>query len=157
MLLPVKLICDRRPRKDRTNPICIQYCFRADKRTILNTEVYIPARYWNKKLVRIAKEIPATYGNAEVLNEALCRQMRIVEDIISFAKRKKIDDPLSFLKKTFQPNFDIAFLENLSNEPDLLKETSCNKKKLDLYSQIDVTFNPRKEKSVKTCRGFTET
>jgi hypothetical protein len=104
MLLPVKLICDRRSRKDGTNPICIQYCFRANKRTLLNTEIYIPARYWNKKLGRIAKEMPTTYGNAELLNEALGRQMRIVEDIISFAKREEMEDPLSFLKKTFQPD-----------------------------------------------------
>jgi hypothetical protein len=45
MLLPIKLVCDRRVRKDGTNPICIQYCYRPDKRTILNTETYVPIRF----------------------------------------------------------------------------------------------------------------
>ncbi len=75
--------------------------------------------------------------------------MRIVEDIISFAKRKEIEDPLSFLKKTFQPDYDIASLKNFSNEPDLLKEKNCDKKKLDLYFQIDDYIQSKEKKVCK--------
>ncbi|MEO7802061.1 MAG: site-specific integrase [Ginsengibacter sp.] len=149
MLLPLKLICDRRSRKNGTNPICIQYCFRADRRILLNTEVYVPARYWNRKLGRIVKEIPATYGNAEEFNEALGKQMRIVEDIISFTKRKKIDDPISFLKKTFKPNLDIASLQSLSVDQGLLTEANRNKKKLDFYFQIDDYIQSKEKKVCK--------
>ena len=53
MLLPIKLICDRRARKDGTNPVCIQYCYSSDKRTLLNTEIFVPVRHWNKKYSRI--------------------------------------------------------------------------------------------------------
>jgi hypothetical protein len=63
MLLPITLVCDRRVRKDRTNPICIQYCYRPDKRTILNTEIYVTIRFQNQKLSRISKELPDNFGN----------------------------------------------------------------------------------------------
>src|SRR5690349_16511355 len=131
MLLPIKLVCDRRSRKDGTNPICIQYCFRADKRTLLNTEIYIPARYWNKKLARISKDMPSTFGNAEVLNDRLGLLVRKAEDIISFAKKRNIEDTLSFLKKTFHPNFDVSSLNNTVAEAALLKEKNDSKTNLD--------------------------
>ena len=98
MLLPLKLICDRCARKDGTNLISIQYRFQADAKTLLNTDIYIPARYWSKKFTRIMKEMPPKYGNAKVLNESLCLQMRIVEDFILFAKKIKIEDEIGFLK-----------------------------------------------------------
>ena len=44
MLLPIKLICDRRSRKDGTNPVGIQYCYSSDQRTVLNTGISIPIR-----------------------------------------------------------------------------------------------------------------
>lgn len=151
MLLPIKLICDRRTRKDGTNPICIQYCFRPDKRTLLNTEIYIPARYWNKKLARISKDMPATFGNAEVLNDKLGLLVRKAEDIISFSKRRNIEDILGFLKKTFHPSFDVASLETAVAEAALLNEKSDNKTNLDLYYQIDDYI---KSKEKKVCRDM---
>ena len=42
MLLPIKLVCDRRKRKDGTTPISIQYCYRPDKRALINTGINIP-------------------------------------------------------------------------------------------------------------------
>ena len=77
MLLPLKFLCDRRARKDGINLISIQYCFQPNARTLLNTEVYIPARYWNNKLSRIIKEMSSKFGNSEVLNESLFFQMRV--------------------------------------------------------------------------------
>jgi hypothetical protein len=58
MLLPLKLVCDRRARKDGTNLISIQYCFSPERRTLLDNQIYIPSRYWNKKLTRLSNELP---------------------------------------------------------------------------------------------------
>lgn len=69
-MLGVKAICDRRARKDGTSPVCIQYCYSSDERTVLNTEIYIPIKYWSKKLCRIANDLPPTFGDYEKLNLA---------------------------------------------------------------------------------------
>lgn len=63
MLLPIKLICCKRVRKDGTNAIYVQYCYRPDKRILLSTEINIPMRYWNKRLLRISNDLPTIFGN----------------------------------------------------------------------------------------------
>jgi len=149
MLLPIKLLCDQRPRKDGTNAICIQYCYRPDKRTLLNTEIYIPSRYWNRKLSRISNELPEIYGNTEILNERLGLMLRMAEDIVSFTKKRDIDDPISFLKKTFHPNFNTASLENIAMEAELQKAKSDNKTNLDIYFQIEDYIRSKEKKVCK--------
>jgi len=42
MLLPIKPIIDRRPRRNGTNLISIQYCYSSDKRPLLYTGLAIP-------------------------------------------------------------------------------------------------------------------
>ncbi len=88
--------------------LSILHCYLPDKRTLLNTEIYIPGRYWDKKLCRISKELPAAFGNAKTLNEKLGYLKHNVEEIIYQAKKRNIDDPINFLNETFHPNFDIA-------------------------------------------------
>ncbi len=48
MFLPIKPIIDRRPRRDGTSVITIQYCYSSDRRTLLFTGLAVPPRYWNK-------------------------------------------------------------------------------------------------------------
>jgi len=51
MLLPLKPICEaKKARRDGTSIIYIQYCYSSEKRTNLNTEIAIPANYWNVNL-----------------------------------------------------------------------------------------------------------
>jgi hypothetical protein len=46
MSLPVKFICkSKQKRKNGTSIIFIQYCFRAGKKLLLNTEIAIPPEY----------------------------------------------------------------------------------------------------------------
>lgn len=157
MLLPIKLVCDRRARKDGTSPVCIQYCFQSDERTLLKTEINIPARYWNKKLTRITKEMPSEFGDAELLNEALGLQMRKAEDIILFAKKNKIEDEIAFIKNTFHPKFDVASLDNFYEEGDLSKEKKDNKTIWTSIIKLTIISNRRKKKFVKTCQEFIGT
>lgn len=149
MLFPIKLVCDRRAHKDGTNSIGIQYCYTSEKRTIVNTEINIPIHYWNKKLSRISKELPVALEVAEELNERLGLLKRKAEDIVSFAVKTDIDDPLSFLKQTFYPDFDLASLAKVAMENKLTEEKSSGKTNLDLYYQIDDYIRSKEKKVCK--------
>ena len=132
MLLPIKPICKKAlMRRDGTSIVFIQYCYSLEKRTLLNTGVAIPPNYWNLKRLRINTDLPACYGSADLLNDQLQCAIRIAEDILTFAARKNIADPLSFLKKTFKPDFDLFLLEGKAKEAELPKVN------LDLFFQID--------------------
>src|SRR5438128_2088232 len=102
MLLPIKPICSSsKVRRDGTSLVFIQYCRSAGDKTLLNTEIAIPPNYWHAKHNRISEKLPETYGKADDLNKELQRQIRLVEDIISFAISKDIADPVQFAKATF--------------------------------------------------------
>ena len=110
MFLPIKPIIDRRPRRDGTSVITIQYCYSSDRRTLLFTGLAVPPRYWNKRLLRISPELPADFGNPEQMNLRLQRMIRASEDIVLFAVQKQIEDPVEFLKKVFHPEFESGSL-----------------------------------------------
>ncbi len=117
MLLPIKPICSAsKMRRDGTSLIFIQYCESADNKTLLNTEIAIPPNFWHKKLERISDNLPIEFGLADNLNKDLQRQIRLAEDIISFALGKKIADPAQFVKSTFKPNYNINELEREAKE-----------------------------------------
>jgi len=93
MLLPVKPICEaKNSRRDGTSLIFIQYCFSSEKRTLLNTEIAIPPKFWNSKNLSISKQLPPAFGQFDELNERLTRMLRAVEDLISLADRQGIAD-----------------------------------------------------------------
>jgi site-specific recombinase XerD len=134
MLLPIKLICPKnKVRRDGTCIIFIQYCGADDKKTLLNTGIAIPPNYWNRKYLRVSVELPESYGNAADLNQRLANLLRKAEDIISHAVKRKISDVLSFVKKTFHPDFDTATLEEKVQQATALDP----KTNLDLFFQID--------------------
>ncbi len=136
MLLPIKPIIDRRPRRNGTSVISIQYCYSSDKRTLLYTGLAVPPRYWNKKLLRISQDLPEEYGKADQLNLQLQKMVRTAEDIVNFALQKKMDDPVAFLKTMFQPDFDPA---TLSEQAKLLAEAGVAQAtaNLDFFHQLD--------------------
>ena len=109
MLSAIKPSCKKALiRRDGTSIIFIQYCHSLEKRTLLNSGTVIPPNNRNLKRLRINADLPTCYGNAEVLNEQLQGAIRTAEDILTFAAKEKISDPLAFLKKTFKPDFDLA-------------------------------------------------
>ena len=100
MLLPIKPVCKKAlKRRDGTSVIFIQYCHSGEKRTLLNTGISIPPNYWNLKRNRINTDLPASFGNSELLNKKLLDTIRIAEDIVNYAVQKKMPDPMAFLKK----------------------------------------------------------
>lgn len=94
MLLPITPICSaKKVRKDGTSIVFIQYCMNASNKTLLNTEIAIPPNCWHKKLKRVSEKQPEEFGQAETINAEIKRQMRLAEDIISFAFQTKVDNP----------------------------------------------------------------
>ncbi len=118
-------------RRDGTSIIFIQYCQSAEKRTLLNSGIAIPSGFWSLKRLRINADLPKAHGHAECLNDQLQKAIRDVEDILSFAAKRKISEPLTFLKKAFKQGIDLFKLEEKS------KETELPKVNLDVFFQID--------------------
>jgi site-specific recombinase XerD len=132
MLLPIRPICNRKKiRKDGTSLIQIQYCFSAERKTLVNTGIAIPPNFWTKKSLCISDKLPSSFGQVNALNIELKRLVRIAEDILAYALNNGVPDPVSFLKKTFKPDFELSNLGKESNESVLPKLN------LDVYFQID--------------------
>jgi hypothetical protein len=115
MLLPIKPICERKDmRRDGTSVIYIQYCYSADKRTLLNSEIAIPPEYWNKKRLCISNDVPEIYGNFQVLNSELNRMMRLAEDLIYFAIETKIEDRGKFIKSLLKRTLTLIIFKEMA-------------------------------------------
>ncbi len=111
MLLPIKPICPvAKMRQNGTCIIFLQYCQSPERKTLLNTEIAIPPKFWNRKLNRVTDDLPAEYGIAKNINLEIHRLFRMAEDIIKFAIRLGNLDPVNFVKQTFSPDFDISLL-----------------------------------------------
>jgi integrase len=117
MSFPIKPVCKKTfVRKDGTSIIFIQYCQSAEKRTLLNTGIAIPPSYWSLKRLSINDDLPTRFGNADELNEQLRNAIRLTEDILTYALRNKVVDPMHFLKETFKPGISMKVVEERSVE-----------------------------------------
>jgi hypothetical protein len=140
MRQPIKLIIKKgKVRKDGTSLIFLQYCYSAERRILLSTEVAIPPSYWNKKSGRISKDLPIVYGDVELLEEILTDKLRKGEDMINHALKKKSICPMQFLKANFK----------LSNTWKL-EQMQDHKNNLDVFYNID-QYVKSKEGTVKRC------
>lgn len=102
MIYPIKPILRKDwMRKDGTSKIFIQYCYRPNQRTIVDTGIAIPPQYWNKRNSKICNDLPSGYGDVAELQGLLLREMRRAEDIIHFAISNSFD-PLVALKNAFK-------------------------------------------------------
>jgi integrase len=151
MFLPVKAILDRRPRKDGTAAIYIQYCFSSDRRILLSTDLGVPPAHWNKRLLRISPSLPKSFGDAETLNSRLQKMLRTAEDMISYTLEQKMVDPLAFLKKAWHPEFKTAELSEMAKEIDVAGAPVEN---LDFFVQFEAYV---KAKSRKVSPGMLRT
>ncbi len=169
MLLALKPICPKsKARKDGTSIIFIQYCGAEDKKTLLNTEIAIPPRWWLKRSKNISDDLPECYGSAIALNEQLITLKRKAEDIIKYGIKTGIIDLVGFVKTTFSPDFDLATLsanEAVQPKPDEATVTAAptaisnnaappisstpadnNTTDLDLYVQFEDYMKSKKKK-----------
>jgi len=152
MLLPIKPVCAiNKMRKDGTSTIFIQYCYDSQKRTLLNTGIAIPPKYWLRKKLSVSNEMPESFGDPHLLNEQLKHLVRKAEDIVALAVRKKIDDPVRFLNDFFVQDIDISGIEIKLKEKELKASLVNPRLNLDIYFQIDDYI---KSKSHKVTPGM---
>lgn len=148
MLLPIKPICESKEmRRDGTSIIYIQYCYSAEKRTLLNTQISIPPEYWNKRRLCISNNLPQMFGNARDLNSELNRMLQLAEEIIYFAIETKIEDRVKFVKLTFKPDFDFNNLQR--NAIAIVHPSTTKKVNTDIYFQIDEYIKSKEKKVSK--------
>jgi len=152
MFLPIKPVCIR-PRKDGTSIIHIQYCYSNERKTILDTKITIPVECWDKENLCIKQNLPTPFGTSKELNEALRIQLRLAEDVISFAIKRNIPDRGKFVKKYYSPDLDIYALSEIvqKNEHYLKeqKEKENSKTNLDIFFQIDDYIQSKTKKVCK--------
>lgn len=107
MLLPIKPICaNKDQRRDGTSPIYFQYCYSAEKRTLLNAGIAIPSSYRNPNKICIKETIPSVFGDVLFLNDEINCILSLAEDLIRYALRNKIEDPGQFVKQLFKPDLN---------------------------------------------------
>lgn len=148
MLLPIKPICESKEmRRDGTSIIYIQYCYSAEKRTLLNTQISIPPESWNKRRLCISNNLPQMFGNARDLNSELNRMLQLAEEIIYFAIETKIEDRVKFVKLTFKPDFDFNNLQR--NAIAIVHPSTTKKVNTDIYFQIDEYIKSKEKKVSK--------
>jgi integrase len=114
----------------------------------LNTEIAIPPNYWNKKRLCVTDNLPELVGDVDYLNSELDRMIRIVQDIVSFAAKNKIEDRGTFVKNTFKPNFDITKLDS-QDTTKVIEATQKKKVNKDLYLQLDEYIKSKEKKVAK--------
>jgi hypothetical protein len=137
---PVKLIIKKGAvRMDGTAVIFLQFCYNSEQRILLNTDVAIPPKYWNKRLARINDNLPAKFGHVDKLQSTLTQKLRKAEDMVSYALKQKNTCPMKFLKENFK-------LDGKWN----LEQMSDEKKSLDVFWNID-DYAKGKQGSVKRC------
>lgn len=147
MLLPLKAIISNKPRRDGLSALYFQYCFSSTNRILLNTELYVPASYWNKKRQCVSKLLPIEFGNAENINAEISRMQKVIEAIIEHGKQSQVTEIGAYVRQTFTPKFKP---ESLKKEPE--KIIPVQKKEPDFFKEIE-SYNLSKEK--KVCeKGF---
>ena len=152
MLLPIKPVCkSNKVRKDGTSIVFIQYCLDSERRTLLNTEIAVPPKFWHQKKLFILKELPSNFGNVDQLNDQLRKLIRKTEDIVSLALRRKVADPITFLNEFFVQEIDIQGIEAKLKEAELKKSLGDPRLNLNVYFQIDEYI---KSKSLKVSPGM---
>ncbi len=125
--------------------------FVPDKRILLNSKIYIPPKYWNKRFLRISNELPTVFGCAGELNEKLDRLIRFAEDIIYGARKKDIVNELPLLKKSFNTIDGARSVDTIVMQAESYTANRDNQLNFDLYHQIDDYI---KSKERKVCKDM---
>jgi Arm DNA-binding domain len=89
MRLPIKPLCEqKRVRSDGTSMIFLQYCYDAEHKSFLSTEIPIPPEFWNRQQLCVKETLPPDYGNFEKINDDIDRQLNLAGDLTNLAKGK---------------------------------------------------------------------
>ena len=142
MLLPLKAIISKHPRRDGKFVIYFQYCYSATNRVLLNTEIAIPILFWSAKRQSISKQLPPELGDYEQLNASIERIKKIIEAIIEHGRSRGEPNLGAYVKGIFTPNFKIESLKSSSVIVPL------QRKEIDFFAEME-RYIISKEKKVR--------
>jgi integrase len=129
MAYPIKPICEAKDvRADGTSIIYLSYCAPDGKRK-LNTNLFIPPRFWNKKQRIVSPELPPEHGMYSELNREITRQQRLAEDLIAWAEQENKQPIGKFVKDMYRRDLNLDYLKagvHLTDQkPDQRKLKRC--------------------------------
>ena len=103
--------------KNGNHTIFLQYCYTSIKRVLISTGISILEVHWDKSTGSILSSLPAEYGSAESLQDALNKQRAKAEKIIRYAIKCNHTCPMQFLKRNFHlPDcWDVDQMEKYNN------------------------------------------
>ena len=142
MLLPLKAIISKHPRRDGKSVIYFQYCYSATNRVLLNSEIAIPISFWSAKRQSISKQLPPELGDYEQLNARIERIKKIIEAIIEHGRNRGEPNLGAYVKGIFTPNFKIESLKSTSTIVPL------QRKEIDFFAEME-RYIISKEKKVR--------
>ena len=143
MKLPLKCICElKNVRRDGTSIIYIQFCYTAKNRTVLNTGLEIPPNFWLDDDQEISSELPESLGDVDQLNDELRRMFRVAEDLVRMAIKRKIADPVEFLKINFKKDLEVTDVKNT----EVMLDKADVKINKEIFFQIDNYIESKKRK-----------
>jgi hypothetical protein len=120
---------------------------------MLDTRVVIPVSYWDKENLSILAGLPSDFGDPVKLNEVLQMQIRLVEDLITFAVKRDIPDRGAFVKEYYSPDLDIYALSELVRQREMQRKEREDKQNpkvnFDLFFQIDDYIQSKVKKVCK--------
>src|SRR5438445_13844475 len=98
MRQPIKLVIKKgKVHKDGTNLIFLQYCFSAQKRVLISTDISIPGNYWNSRTSSISHKLPVEYGDVDSMETTLREKLRKAENMVDYAIKRTHTCPMRFL------------------------------------------------------------
>jgi integrase len=149
MRLPIKPLCEqKRLRSDGTALIYIQYCYDAEHKTFLNTQIPIPPEFWNRSKLCVKETLPHNYGNPQKINDDIDRQLKLAGDLIRLAKSQGIAEMGAYVKEKYNPELKLNDLAIVEFNLKTAYVPESKKKKESFFKQIE-EYTKSKEKKVK--------
>jgi len=154
MRVPIKPICEKKmSRKDGTSFIYFQYCYSwdPDLKTLLNTQIAIPATFWDKKKLCIKEQlpkenIPIKFGCVAKMNDELDRQERLVCDLIKLVKDQGISEIGPYVKERFSPDLELEQFAMQEFNLKFYQVPEAKKKKEGFFKHLEEYVDIKKKK-----------
>jgi integrase len=91
------------------------------------------------------QDLPAEFGQADLLNLQLREMVRSLENLVTFAQEQKMGNPIGFLKKAWSPELDPASLASRAKD---LAQASAEQpvNNLDFFYQLDDYIKTKRRK-----------
>jgi integrase len=91
------------------------------------------------------QDLPAEFGQADLLNLQLREMVRSLENLVSFAQEQKMGDPIGFLKKAWSPELDPGSLASRAKQLAVAPADPAAVN-LDFFYQLDDYIKTKKRK-----------